>query len=65
VFWAKEGRQSAVNNNPRKKTTIRNFLHAILIIIDLSTNPKLSAIGINKSQAGRGPGKSTEVKEYV
>jgi hypothetical protein len=29
------------------------------------SSPKLSAIGINKSQAGRGPGKSTEVKEYV
>jgi hypothetical protein len=29
------------------------------------TRPKISAIGINKSQTGRGPGKSTEVKEYV
>jgi hypothetical protein len=29
------------------------------------TRPKISAIGINKSQTGRGPGKSTEVEEYA
>jgi len=31
----------------------------------LHTSPKISAIGINKSQTGRGPGKTTEVEEYV
>ena len=54
VFWAKEGRQSAVKNNPRRKTILKNLLHAILIIIDPSTNAARNTSTLREKISGYG-----------
>jgi hypothetical protein len=41
------------------------LIHSFKSLSSQETNPKISAIGINKNQIGRGPGKSTEVEEYA